>query len=146
MVKYKFNAVSNPGPLATMKGKPAANFFGGRYSMEVLAEDRIYYRVGAKDRPLGQWFTKEPVKSVAQARIDLAIKEQWVNPVPGELDGISILDSIYKVKIPKGTIVYEGPIGYQEGVYMGGMNFAQMFIPEPWKISGVEVIGQIPLK
>ena len=38
--------IENPGPLAEMPNQPAKNFYGGRYNMEVLQEDRIMYRAG----------------------------------------------------------------------------------------------------
>jgi len=43
---YAFNMVENPGPLADMRGTPAANFAGGKYNAKVLTEDTIYYRGG----------------------------------------------------------------------------------------------------
>lgn len=35
--------IENPGPLAEIPNQPAKNFYGGRYNMEVLQEDRIMY-------------------------------------------------------------------------------------------------------
>ena len=35
--------IENPEPLAEMPNQPAKNFYGGRYNMEVLQEDRIMY-------------------------------------------------------------------------------------------------------
>lgn len=143
-LKYEFNCIENPGPLAALEKKTASNFYAGRYNMEILAKDRIYYRVGEKSNPLGQWFTREPVKSKERARIDLAIKGQWIDPKTGILEGESIIDTMYAIKIPKGTTVYEGPVGYQGGVHLGSADYMQTFINEPWKIDGVEVVSQIP--
>jgi hypothetical protein len=50
----------------------------------------------------------------------------------------------YKIKIPAGTFIYEGEIAGQGGIYLGGTK--QVFISEPWKISGVEVLESYPLK
>ena len=103
-----------------------------------------YYRAGEDGKPLGQWFTSEPAESVAKVRIDAAVKEQWIDPVTGEITGRSIIDTNYAIKIPKGTTVYNGPIGYQGGVNLGGDVNLQSFIQEPWKLN-VEVISKTPL-
>ncbi len=142
---YQNNMIENPGPLADIKGQPAKNFYGGRYNEQVLTEDKIYYRAGTQGEPLGQWFTSEPAKSAAQARIDSAIKPQWIDPATGELTGTSVLDTNYAIKIPKGTTVYEGPIAPQGGVFCGGNDVMQTFIQAPWKLD-YEVISQMPLK
>ncbi|WP_218021473.1 WXG100-like domain-containing protein [Nocardia acidivorans] len=142
---YEFNMVENPGPLAAMRNNPAANFAGGKYNTVVLKDDVTLYRGGTADEPLGQWFTAEPPSSVAQVRIDSAVKPQWVDPKTGSLDGESPLDTVFQVKIPAGTEVYVGPVGYQSGVHLGGAA-EQIFVPQPWKIPGVDVAGAWPLK
>ena len=38
----------------------------------------IFVRMGDKINPYGSWYTKVPKNSEVQARIDLAIKKQWV--------------------------------------------------------------------
>ena len=53
--------IENPGPLAKMPNQPAKNFYGGRYNMEVLQEDRIMYRAGNVQNPYGRWFTSEDI-------------------------------------------------------------------------------------
>ena len=137
--------IENPGLLAKIDGQPASNFYGGKYNIEVLTEDRIYYRAGQDGKPLGQWFTSEPAESVAKVRIDTAVKEQWIDTITGEITGTSIIDTNYAIKIPKGTTVYIGPVGYQGGVYLGGNDIIQIFIQEPWKLN-VQVISKTPLK
>ncbi len=47
-----------------------------------------------------------------QVRIDLAVKPQWIDSVTGELTGTSIINTNYAIKIPAGTTVYSGPVGY----------------------------------
>lgn len=141
MSYYLYNMVENPGPLADIRDNPAKNFFGGRYNVEILSEDRIYYRGGQNGKPLGQWFTSLPPESVTKVRIDTAVKEQWISIKTGELEGKSVVDTVYAVKIPKGTKVYTGPVGPQGGTYCGGYDFNQTFIEEPWKIKGVEIIS-----
>ena len=130
IANYQYNMIENPGPLAEIQGNPAKNFYGGRYNVEVLTEDRIYYRGGNSDKALGQWFTTEPPESVAKVRIDTAVKPQWIDTITGELTGESVVDTVYAIKIPKGTTVYTGPVGSQGGAYCGGYNIMQTFIKE----------------
>ena len=137
--------IENPGPLAEIQGNPAQNFYGGRYNVEVLTEDRIYYRGGNSDKALGQWFTTEQQESVAKVRIDTAVKPQWIDTITGELTGESVVDTVYAIKIPKGTTVYTGPVGSQGGAYCGGYNIMQTFIKEPWKLN-YQVISNSSLK
>lgn len=74
------------------------------------------------------------------------MKSQWINPKTGVLEGESVVNAAYKVKIPKGTIIYEGPVGLQDGLSVGGLEHTQIFIYEPWKIKGVEVVSESILK
>jgi len=144
--RFAYNAVESPGPLANLPGNPAANFASGKYNSRVLADDLVLYRAGEAGTPLGQWFTREPAASRAQVRIDLAVKPQWIDPKTGVLTGSSNLDTVFAVKIPCGTRIYEGPVGYQSGIYLGGTSTGQIFVEAPWKIKGVEVVGALPLK
>ena len=93
--------------------------------------------------PLGQYFTREPGTRI-EGRIDSAVKAQWIDPKTGVLTGSSPLDTVYAIKIPKGTMVYEGPAGYQGNIYLGGGN--QIFVHEPWKVKGVEIISSTPIR
>lgn len=146
--EYQFDMVNNPGPLAEMRGTPAANFAGGKYSSRVLEEDTIFYRGGnggGGKNSLGQWFNTSAPESVAKVRIDNAVKPQWINVNSLELEATSPVNAVYGIKIPKGTTVYEGPVGYQGGPYLGGQEVMQTFIPTPWAIDGVEVVSEAPL-
>ncbi|MCI6693927.1 MULTISPECIES: hypothetical protein [unclassified Clostridium] len=154
-IKYAHNMVENPGPLAEMRGNPALNFLSGKYNVKVLDEDIILYRSGKKggltitgqeQNALGQWFTREPAESALKVRIDSAVKAQWIDPKTGVLTGTSPLESTYSIRIPKGTTIYEGPVGYQGGCYLGGESCNQIFISEPWKIKGVKPISDTPIR
>ena len=90
--------------------------------------------------------TVEPLLSVAQVRIDRAIKPEWIDPLTGNLIKKSPIDSVYAVRVPAGTKIYVGPVSSQGGVYVGGQSMEQIFISEPWKINGVEVISKNLLK
>lgn len=147
--------VENPGPLAEMPGTPAANFSAGKYNSSTLQGDTILYRSGKaggltipgkEKNGFGQWFTREPAESVAKVRIDSAVKSQWIDPKTGVLTGSSPIESTYDVKIPRGTTIYEGPVGYQNGIYLGGENYNQIFVSELWKIKGVNVLKETPIK
>lgn len=116
IANYQYNMIENPGPLAEMPNQPAKNFYGGRYNMEVLQEDRIMYWAGNAQNPYGRWFTSEPS---------------------------SYIDNVYAIKIPKGTTIYTGPVGPQGGVYVGGCNVMQTYIDAPWTF---EVVGKTPLQ
>lgn len=78
--------------------------------------------------------------------IDSAVKWQWIDPKTGALTGTSFIDNIYAVKIPKGTTVYDGPVGYQGGIYLGGPYTNQVFVPTPWKIPGVQEVWSRSIK
>ena len=143
---YEYNMIENPGPLSDIVDNPAKNFYGGRYNVEILEEDAVFYRAGQAGKPLGQWFTSKPPESAIKVRIDTAVKPQWIDKTTGELTGVSIVNTGYAIKIPKGTKIYTGPIGTQGGNYCGGYDKVQIFIETPWKISGVEVLDSFKMR
>ena len=143
--KFTYNAVENPGPLAEIRGTPAANFYAGRYNAIVLEKDLILYRAGNSEKALGQWFTRTPPSSVAHVRIDSAVRPQWINPETGVLEAKSHIDTLYAIKIPKGTVIYEGPVGNQGGVYLGGLDKLQIYIPKKY-FPSMQVISKQSLR
>jgi filamentous hemagglutinin len=64
----------------------------------------------------------------------------------GVLTGTSNIDTVFVVKIPKGTTIYEGPVSNQGGIYLGGPNTNQIFVQTPWSVKGVQVLGSSPIK
>jgi hypothetical protein len=160
---YQFDAM-HPGPLSdeskyghpklTGQPVPAQGFYGGKYDQQVLAQDILFYRIGDGQREWGQWFTDEPLKSEAQYRIDVAVKREWTNPATGEIPADSTRTQkqlelwSYTAMIPKGTVVYSGPVASQGGVHMGGLTTKQYFIPEPWKLvsKGAAIVAKEPFK
>jgi hypothetical protein len=116
---YQYNMIENPGPLALLKGNPASNFAGGRYNTITLTEETVFYRAGEAGTPLGQWFSRSPISSVAEARVDFAVKAQWIDAKTGVLTGSSPIDTVFSLRIPKGTVIYEGPVSSQGGIYRG---------------------------
>mgnify|MGYP006950612596 FL=1 len=146
--KYEYNATTNPGPLAEGKDPPINNFYGGMYN-DASNESGIFVRMGDKINPYGSWYTKVPKNSEVQARIDLAIKKWWVDS-NGEIKtrgfeaDKSILDTMYYIEFPEGIPKYKGPVGYQGGPFLGGLNQEQYFIPNSRKFG--KVIKSHPIK
>jgi filamentous hemagglutinin len=146
LVIGQFDMVTDPGPLASFPSNPAANFASGKYTAITLTEDVVLYRGGSSaGSPLGQWFTAEPPSSVAQVRIDSAVKPQWIDPVPGQLTGSSPVDTLYSVRVPAGSTIYQGPVGYQGGVYLGGSGPTQTQIFIPRTTPGLQPVNAAPL-
>ena len=146
--KYEYNATTNPGLLAESKNLPINNFYGGMYN-DASNESGMFVRMGDETYPYGSWYTKVPKNSEAQARIDLAIKKWWVDS-NGEIKirGLeaekSILDTMYYIEFPEGIPKYKGPVGYQGGPFLGGLNQEQYFIPNSKNFG--KVIKSYPIK
>lgn len=111
--------------------------------MEVLQKDRIMYRAGDAQNPYGRWFTSEPPASVANVRIDTAVRTHWIDPKTGAYEENTYIDNVYAIKVPKGNTIYTGPVGPQGGVHVGGYNVMQTYIDVPWTF---EVVGKTPLQ
>ena len=143
---YDYNMAQGlPGPLPP---QVAAAFAGGKYNAIVLEQDIVLYRGGMSGggkNALGQWFTVDPPGSIANVRMHSAVKRTWIDYRTGTVTGESPVDAFYAVKIPKGTTVYSGPVSYQGGFYLGGQEMIQIHVPTPWKIPGVQVLGEFPI-
>lgn len=50
--------------------------------------------------------------SVPKVHIDLAVKPKWIDK-NGILTDNFLIESVYKLFIPKGTTIYKGPVRYQ---------------------------------
>ena len=147
--KYEYNATTNPGPLSIGgDDPPIKNFYGGMYN-DASNESGIFVRMGDKIKPYGSWYTKVSKNSEVEARVDLAIKKWWVKP-DGEIKirGLeadkSILDTMYYIEFPEGIPKYKGPVGYQGGPFLGGLDQEQYFIPDSWEYG--EIIETYPVK
>ena len=146
--KYEYNATTNPGPLAESKNLPINNFYGGMYN-NASNESGMFVRMRDETYPYGSWYTKVPKNSEVQARIDLAIKKWWVDSngeikIRGFEADKSILDTMYYIEFPEGIPKYKGPVGYQGGPFLGGLNQEQYFIPNSRKFG--KVIKSHPIK
>ena len=146
--KYEYNATTNPGPLSIGDDPPINNFYGGMYN-DASNESGIFVRMGDKIKPYGSWYTKVSKNSEVEARVDLAIKKWWVDSngeikIRGLEANKSILDTIYYIKFPEGISKYKGPVGYQGGPFLGGLNQEQYFIPNSRNFG--KVIKSYPIK
>ena len=146
--KYEYNATTNPGPLAEGKNPPINNFYGGMYN-NASNESGMFVRMGDETYPYGSWYTKVPKNSEVEARVDLAIKKWWVKPngeikIRGLEADKSILDTMYYIEFPEGIPKYKGPVGYQGGPFLGGLNQEQYFIPNSKSFG--KVIKSYPVK
>ena len=146
--KYEYNATTNPGPLSIGDDPPINNFYGGMYN-DASNESGIFVRMGDKIKPYGSWYTKVSKNSEVEARVDLAIKKWWVDS-NGEIKirGLeaekSILDTMYYIEFPEGIPKYKGPVGYQGGPFLGGLDQEQYFIPNSRNFG--KVIKSHPIK
>jgi phosphatidylserine/phosphatidylglycerophosphate/cardiolipin synthase-like enzyme len=131
--QYQYSHI-NPGPLSDesiypdIRKCPAANFSGGKYNKIVLKEDIAVYKATCYEKEFSPWFMREKPSSEILARIDSAIRLRWLDYKTGWIDGLSIIDSIYKYRIPKGSIIYEGPVSYQGDCFAGGRDKMQIYI------------------
>lgn len=106
------------GPLGdpNKNGSVASTFRSGTYTEKVLTKDVILYRVyGGKAGPDGSYLTRLKPRGGMQARMDSALKPKWGNTAV----------KVARIKIPKGTKIYEGIAAEQKGNtshYLGGGN------------------------
>ena len=99
--------------------------------------------------PYGSWYTRVAKNSEVEARVDLAIKKWWVKPnaeirITEYGADKSILDTVYYIEFPEGIPKYKGPVGYQGGPFLGGLNQEQYFIPNSKSFG--KVIKSYPVK
>ncbi len=166
---FTYDMVNNPGPLAnteslaTMRSSAAGNFFGGKYNEMTLTQPTILYRAQPGQgtvvsqsasgevassklaRRIGRWFAPQPPASGAIARIDSALRHQWID-AEGIFTGSSAAEVVLAVRIPAGAKIYYGPVGSQGGVNVGGLDKIQIFIPELDKLRGVLVVTETQLQ
>ena len=54
------------------------------------------------------------------------------------------MDTVYYIEFPEGIPKYKGPVGYQGGPFLGGLNQEQYFIPNSRNFG--KVIKSHPIK
>ena len=134
--RKSYFSMVDPGPLPD---KIAGTFAGGKYAIDYVQPGEFLWKGGDASNPGGSFFTFERPTSIAEVRIDTAVKSQWINPVTGVLEGVSPINSAISAKFPTGTKYYYGPTSYQNGIYMGGKT--QIFVPDARKIGKFKVEG-----
>jgi hypothetical protein len=88
----------------------ADSFRSSTYFQGVLKEDRLFYRVASNDRTLaGSYLTAEKPLGKIQAAQDLALLPEYKNGAK----------YVATLRIPKGTMVYEGIVGPQTSATTG---------------------------
>ena len=84
----------------------ASTFRSGSYSQKVAETDIYIYRdYGGTARPDGRFWTPEPSKGPLQSQMDSAVLPEWGNTFENQAI----------MKIPKGTVYYEGAAASQTG-------------------------------
>ena len=116
---------ANPGPL---NEKVANTFNGATYTKRILTEDTVMYRVhGGTANEVGSYMSVTPQNGGLQSQLDLALNPEWGNTA----------ESVTRVIVPRGTIIYEGTAAPQNiydslgnviGTLPGGGN--QIYIPK----------------
>ncbi len=114
----QYSAV-DPGPLPS---RVAETFAGGRYREIILEENTVFYRVyGGKAGPIGRngatFVSRSKQIGGLQSQIDSALRAEWGNTAT----------EVAEIRVPKGTVIYEGPISSQGGISVG--NSTQVYIP-----------------
>ena len=106
----------------------------------------MFYRAGNSEDSYGRYFVETPPKLVIQVRIDSAVKPYWTNVKTGEWTknletgeqtAKSMIEQVYAVKVPAGTTIYTGLVEYQGGMYFGGLETNQIFLPDT-RLPGIE--------
>jgi len=136
---YAFDAL-NPGPLPD---KIAGTFAGGRYSEGITTVDQRLFKAGNSADPGGSFFNFEPSEGVLQARIDNALKPQWIDQSTGVLTAESPVDSVISASFPSGTKFYYGPVSSQGGAFVGGLDKIQIYVPNARNIGTFTIVGPL---
>jgi RHS repeat-associated protein len=120
--------VKNWGPLEGHGplGKKVANTFrSSTYNEVILDEDIILYRVYSDpSKKLGPYWTRTEPSGPVQSIIDSALNPKWGNKAT----------SVIKIKVPKGTTIYEGVAAPQGGLVGGGNQVVIKKVEESWII------------
>lgn len=112
-----------------LRGSAANTFASGKY--DAYRGQLLLFKAGDKENQ-GSFFTLRPPASEAQARIDSAIKDEWLPPDGRVPEGVPVPRSdlqkayVYVLENPDDP-VYLGPTSSQGGPYAGGE--IQAFVP-----------------
>jgi hypothetical protein len=117
-------------------------FKDGKYTQKVLKKDVVGYRLhhgGPGGYPEGKWITLKRVPPGLEGKLRCAIDPSWTNECT----------KVARIKIPAGTVVFEGEFAAQSGAYVG--QGKQLCVAVPEHITGKPVvdflkgIGVVPI-
>ena len=95
-----------------------STFRGGGYTQTTLQSALSLYRVyGGKAGEIGPWWSRTAPQGPLQAQMDFALNPQWGNTAQKAI----------QIRVPPGTVVYEGFAAPQGGLLGGG---SQIYIPK----------------
>ena len=106
------------------------SFKDAQFNVVELEEDVILYRGGQKHRTMGQFFARTPPAKRFDVRFNSAVLTEW-----------SSLDTVYEVRVPRNTILFDGYIAPQGNFHLGLGQ--QIFIRKPWMIPGLEESARV---
>ena len=111
----------------TLKGPlPAtivADFTGGSYSQVVLGQDVTLYRVyGGTTPKIGPWWSRTPPNGPLQSQMDFSLP-------PGN-PGTKVVT----IRVPKGTVIFEGRAAAQLGKLGGGDQIYIQEVKPTWEV------------
>lgn len=106
------------------------SFKDAQFNVVELEEDVVLYRGGQKHRTMGQFFARKPPAKRYDVRFNSAVLTEW-----------SSLDTVYEVRIPRNTILFDGYIAPQGNFHLGFGQ--QIFIRKPWMIPGLEESARV---
>jgi hypothetical protein len=116
-----FNPLTGAGPL----GLKAKDFRSSTYTQQTLDASVILYRVhGGTAQEFGGYWTRLKPSSPLQAQLESGLETEWGNTAK----------ELTSIRVPPGTVIYEG-IAERQGRRPGGGNQVYLMSVDPsWKI------------
>jgi hypothetical protein len=110
------------GPLS--EKKVASAFRSSTYTQHILQKDLVLYRqYGGKSDQLGKWWSRNPPRGPLNGKIE--------NSLPSG----NTASHVVKIRVPKGTVIYEGVVASHFGQIGGGHQVYLKKLPDPqWVI------------
>lgn len=86
------------------------SFRGGTYTVRPTGEEMFLYRVYSSNKALGFYWTPVKPAGSMQSIVDSALRPEWGNEATKWVE----------IKVPRGTVIYEGPTEVQGAIPGGG--------------------------